>query len=235
MKLQRLTNLFLTFFLIAVLWPLASAFSQNVKVVNPDSSPAAVKIVSGSVITADPHVVAVPGASPSPSPAKAAWVQGAGISALPIAIWYPSPAPSPVAALPVSLASVPSHAVTNAGTFVVQATDAGANWTASNGIAGAAFTSSDQSGAVASVTSAPTSGQKLVITDIIISVDTAMRVDFNVEDSATVIESIYMAANSTVNLITRSKRKLATADKKLQVQTSVAGNIRVNAFYYSEL
>lgn len=120
--------------------------------------------------------------------------------------------------------------------LIVQAYDKGAAWTTATGIAGARFTSADQSGAVASVTSAPTSGQKLVITDIVISVDTAMRVDFTVESaSGTVIESIYMAANSTVNLITRGKRKLATADKKLQVRTSVSGNISVNAFYFSEL
>lgn len=119
-------------------------------------------------------------------------------------------------------------------TNAVAATDSGPTWTTATGIAGARFTSADQSGAVASVTSAPTSGQKLVITDIIISVDSAMRVDFNCESSGTVIETVYMAANSTVNLITRSKRKLATADKKLQVQTSASGNISVNAFYYSE-
>jgi hypothetical protein len=113
--------------------------------------------------------------------------------------------------------------------------DNGPAWTSANGIAGVRFTSADQSGAFASVTSAPTSGQKLVITDIIISVDTAMRVDFAVESATgTVIESIYMAANSTVNVITRSKRKLATADKKLQIKTSASGNISVNAFYYSE-
>lgn len=113
--------------------------------------------------------------------------------------------------------------------------DAGSNWTVVHGVSGARFTSADQTAAVASVTDAPTSGKKLVVTDIIISVDTAMRVDFTEESSATVIESIYMAANSTVNLITRSKRKLATANKKLQVKTSAAGNISVNAFYYSEL
>lgn len=126
--------------------------------------------------------------------------------------------------------------VLGAGSNIIGATkDAGANWTAGNGIAGARFTSADQSAAAAVVTSAPTSGQKLVITDLIISVDTAMRVDFSVESSAgTVIESIYMAANSTVNLVTRSKRKLATADKKLAVRTSASGNISVNAFYYSE-
>lgn len=127
------------------------------------------------------------------------------------------------------------NAALPAGTNVIGGvTDAGAGWTATCGIAGARFTSADQSGAVASVTDAPISTKKLVITDLIISVDTAMRVDFSVESSATVIESVYMSANSTVNLITRSKRKLATADKKLQVQTSIAGNISVNAFYYSE-
>jgi hypothetical protein len=120
------------------------------------------------------------------------------------------------------------------GGLAVPSSDAGAAWTSANGIAGARFTSADQSGAVASVTSAPTAGQKLVITDLIISVDTDMRVDFNVESSGTIIESVYMAANSTVNLITRGKRKLANADKKLQVRTSAAGNMSVNAFYYSE-
>lgn len=113
-------------------------------------------------------------------------------------------------------------------------TDGGASWTTVFGVSGARFTSADQSAGVASVTDAPTSGQKLVITDIEVSVDTAMRVDFLEETTGTVISSIYMAENSTVNLITRSKRKLATANKKLQVQTSAVGNISVVAYYYSE-
>lgn len=122
-----------------------------------------------------------------------------------------------------------------AGTAAIgSTTDGGAAWTTVFGVAGARFTSADQSAAVASVTDAPTTGQKLVITDIEISVDTEMRVDFKEETTGTVILSIYMAANSTVPLCTRSKRKLATTNKKLQVQTSVAGNISVGAFYYSE-
>lgn len=112
--------------------------------------------------------------------------------------------------------------------------DGGPGWTTVFGVAGARFTSADQSAAVASITDAPTSGQKLVITDIEISVDTAMRVDFKEETTGTIISSIYMAASSTVHLITRSKRKLATVNKKLQVQTSATGNISVVAFYYSE-
>lgn len=119
-------------------------------------------------------------------------------------------------------------------TGAMASADGGPAWTTSFGVAGARFTSADASGAAASVTDAPTSGQKLVITDIEISVDTAMRVDIKEETSGTIIASIYMAANTTVNLCTRSKRKLATANKKLQIQTSVAGNISVGAFYYSE-
>jgi hypothetical protein len=65
-----------------------------------------VAVVSGGTITeiTDPHIVAAPGATPSPSPAKAIVVQGiAGATAV-----------------PVSVATIPSHAVTNAGTFAVQ-------------------------------------------------------------------------------------------------------------------
>lgn len=110
--------------------------------------------------------------------------------------------------------------------------DGGEGWISVFGVGGIRFTSGDQSGGVGPVTDSPTSGQKLVITDIEISVDTAMRVDFS--SNGTLIASIYMAANSTVNLATRSKRKLAVADKTLDVQTSVPGNIAVGAFYYSE-
>ena len=112
---------------------------------------------------------------------------------------------------------------------------AGLGRSSSNGIAGARFSSSNQSAAWASVTDAPESGKKLVITDIVISVDTDMRVDFSVESAnGTIIESVYMKASTTANLVTRAKRKLATADKKLQVKTSASGNITVNAYYYSE-
>lgn len=139
-----------------------------------------------------------------------------------------------------SVQAPPSQAVTGPLTdtqlraAAVPTSDAGSAFTDLNGVAGARFTSADQSGAVASVSDAPTSGQKLVITDCVISVDTAMRVDFSVESSATVIETVYMAANSTVNLVTRAKWKLPTVNKKLQIQTSVAGNISVNPRYHSE-
>lgn len=70
-------NKYLTTIILSALFSV-SAFAQNVKVVNPDASPAAVKIISGGLVnSADPHIIAVPGSTPSPSPAKAVAVQGA--------------------------------------------------------------------------------------------------------------------------------------------------------------
>lgn len=104
----------------------------------------------------------------------------------------------------------------------------------SYGVAGARFTSADQSGAVAAVSDAPTTGQYLVITDIIVSVDTAMRVDFSTETTGTIHIGLYLPANSAMQITPRAKLKLPTADKKLMVRTSAAGNITVTAGYYSE-
>lgn len=122
-----------------------------------------------------------------------------------------------------------------AGSNIIGATyDAGPSWTSVFGVTGAPFASADAHSAAVAVTDAPTSGQKLVITDIVVSVDTAMSVTFTEETSGTVIAKFYMAANGVAQITTRSKRKLATVNKKLMVQTSVAGNIVANIGYYSE-
>lgn len=122
-----------------------------------------------------------------------------------------------------------------AGTETVGATmDAGPAQVTLFGLAGVRFTSANQSASAASVTDAPVVGQKLVITDIIVSVEVAMRVDFKEETSGTILLSLYLPANGSGQITPRSKLKLATINKKLQVQTSVAGNIAVTAFYYSE-
>lgn len=123
------------------------------------------------------------------------------------------------------------------GTNSIGATkDNGAQWTSVHGVVGVPFTSADQHSAVASVTDAPTSGQKLVITDLFFGTDTAMNVTFKCETTGAVISGpFYVPANFSGQLTPRSKAwKLATADKKLQVITSVAGNIMVDAHYYSE-
>lgn len=133
------------------------------------------------------------------------------------------------------ICGVPSAPVLGAGTAAIGSVkDNGAAWTTVRGVAGVQFTSADQSAAVASITDAPTTGQKLVLTDLILSADTAMRVDLYEESNATVITSFFMAAGSTVNVVTRGKFKHATANKKWQIRTSAAGNVSALAFYYSE-
>lgn len=114
--------------------------------------------------------------------------------------------------------------------------DGGYYWTTVWGVSGAPFTSADQHSAVASVTDAPTSGQKIVVDDILVSVDTAMSVTFKCETSGAVIYGpVYLPANAVWQFTPRGKgRKLATADKKLQVITSVSGNIMVDVSYHSE-
>jgi hypothetical protein len=129
---------------------------------------------------------------------------------------------------------VNSSAILAAMQGALNSKDGGPNWTSVCGVSGARFTSANQSAAAASVTDAPTTGQKLVVTDILVSVDTAMRVDLKEETSGTIVASLYLPANGTVQFTPRSKLKLATANKKLQVQTSASGNIAVTAFYYSE-
>ena len=112
----------------------------------------------------------------------------------------------------------------------------GTAWTSVFGVAGVPFTSADQHSAAASVTDAPTSGQKLVIDELTISVDTTMNVRFKEETTGTTLFGpYYILANTTIHLKYLNKRKLATADKKLQVLTSVSGNITVGAHYHSEV
>lgn len=84
------------------------------------------------------------------------------------------------------------------------------------------------------ITTAPDSGKKLVITDLIISSDTSMNLVFTEETAGTVLLKIFIAANTSFHFNPTGKFKLNTADKKLQVTASAAGNVSVLAFYYSE-
>ena len=121
-----------------------------------------------------------------------------------------------------------------AGSEIIGSTkDAGPHWTSSFGITSAVVSSAAMTTAAA-LTDAPTAGQKIVITDILFSSDTAMRMDFQCETTGVVVASCFCPANGFVQITPRSKLKLATADKKLFGDASVAGNIRVTVFYYSE-
>lgn len=101
------------------------------------------------------------------------------------------------------------------------------------GVSGAAVVSANMTTA-ADVTNAPTSGEKLVIVDIIASADTAMSLLFEEETSGTDIVKVFIPANGVVQITPRGKIKLATANKKLTAKASVAGNVAVTVTYYSE-
>lgn len=128
------------------------------------------------------------------------------------------------ASLPVALASDQTALATK---------DAGPNWTSVFGVSSAAVVSADMTTAAA-VTAAPTSGQKLVIVDIVASTDTAMNILFEEETSGTDIFKVFLPAYGTVQITPRGKVKLATADKKLTAKASVAGNVAFTVTSFSE-
>lgn len=107
--------------------------------------------------------------------------------------------------------------------------DGGPGWTSSY-----TYTVSADATGKADVTAAPTAGQKIVIDDLFFSVDTAMNLIFEEETSATPIFKVFLPANGLGQYTPRGKIKLPTADKKLRVDASVAGNIAVTCVYHSE-
>lgn len=96
------------------------------------------------------------------------------------------------------------------------------------------FQSANQSAAAASVTDAPHAGEKIVVIDVVVSVDTAMTVNFIDQVSGTVMMTLYLAANTAGLIGPLGPWKLPSANSRLQVRTSVAGNIAVTVFYKSE-
>ncbi len=122
------------------------------------------------------------------------------------------------------------NATLQAGTASVGATtDDGPSWTTVK-----TYTTSADMTSPADITAAPTGGEKLVITDIIIGTDTAMVFEFKIETAGTVLSAVRLAADSTVQITPRGTWKLPTADKKLQGDAGAAGNVYITVFYYSE-
>lgn len=151
---------------------------------------------------------------------------------MPAALGQGTMAQSLPVVLPSNQSSIPVASTLQAGSAIVGAAkDAGENWAATHTVTNSADMTS-----AANVSPAPTGGQKLVLTDLVITVDTAMSVTIKEETSGTTIHGpFYMAANSSFQITTRSRMsKLATADKKYQAQASVAGNITVETWVYSE-
>lgn len=110
--------------------------------------------------------------------------------------------------------------------------DAGINATTSLGVTSAVVTSADATTPVA-VTGAPTSGQRIQVWDVIVSTDTEMWVELECETTAVILFKVYMAANSTIQITPRGACVLASADKKLMIDTESAGNVAVTCIYSS--
>lgn len=116
---------------------------------------------------------------------------------------------------------------------IVPTYDAGPYNVGSFGVTGSAYVSANATGTVA-ITDVPTTGQKLVITDVLLSTDTAMNILLQEETSANVIAKIFLPANGTVQWTPRGKVKLATVNKRLMAKASVTGNVGITTNYYSE-
>ena len=118
-----------------------------------------------------------------------------------------------------------------AGTDPWPTKDAGAYWTAAHKIVNSADMTTP-----ASVTDAPTTDQKLVLTDLIVSVETATNVTLKEETSGTVLGGpYYLPDNGTLQLTTRSRQfKVPTANKKIQAVAADAVNITVETWCFSE-
>ncbi len=111
--------------------------------------------------------------------------------------------------------------------------DAGSNWVADHKV----VNSANATGAGVAATDAPTAGQKRAMVEFVISTDTAMNVQLQEETSGTVMHGPhYLPANGQITICPRSSpaSKLATADKKYILVASVAGNVTIESWSYSE-
>ncbi len=112
--------------------------------------------------------------------------------------------------------------------------DGGPAWTSVWGVSNAPVTSADMSSVAVAVTALPTTGQKIVVDDVIVSAAANQLFALTEETSGTVMLLVRVPANSTVHLSPRGKRKLATANKRLFCQSSASGAVEVLIGYHSE-
>ena len=114
--------------------------------------------------------------------------------------------------------------------------DNGPAWTSVMGVSGHPVSADIHSSGVA-VTDAPTSGQKLVIDDMVVGCDASNAQVVTLYEESTVgnvLQIVRLIAGTTQQVTTRGKSKLWTADKKLYAQSSAAGTVDVKVLYHSE-
>ena len=110
------------------------------------------------------------------------------------------------------------------------AKDNGPHWTPSKGKG----YSADCSSTAIDVTSAPASGQKIIVDDLIVHVVTACTISIFEESNATSIIDFPMTAGEKLHITARNAIRVATADKKLQIKTSIASATYTWATWHAE-
>jgi len=96
------------------------------------------------------------------------------------------------------------------------------------------YTTSADMTTAADISPAPTSGNKIVAMDVLVSTDTAMNFIVQEETSATGFAKVFLPANGAIQITLRGYIKAAVADKKLQGKASAAGNVAITCITFSE-
>ena len=94
-------------------------------------------------------------------------------------------------------------------------------------------TSADMTTAAA-ITPSPSSGQKVVLTDALISSDTEMVFTLQMETSNNVLAKLYLGANQTVSFSLQGYLKGDAINKKIFGLASATGNVSITAITFSE-
>lgn len=131
----------------------------------------------------------------------------------------------------VSLASAIPAGTNSIGTTK----DGGPSWTTSIGVSGVAFVSGLTTSAQA-ITDAPTSGQYLVLDDLIVSVPTACTVLIEDETSGADLYRLHFAGAGFAQITPRGKTKRSVADKKLTARVASGSTTEcgITAYFHSE-
>ena len=95
------------------------------------------------------------------------------------------------------------------------------------------YTTSSNMTSAADLTTAPPSGQHLVVTDIMIGVDTAMLFQF-LDESGNCIGTVDLITDGSIFISPRGRWKLPTVGEKLQGDAGASGNVHVTVWYYFE-
>jgi hypothetical protein len=161
----------------------------------------------------------------TPVSAMSVWKQiSASMQALVSAFGSPGPQTSALSTSVVPSSDIPFSVV-----------DGGSGVTTVWGVSGVPVNNADMTAGTL-VTDVPTTSQKIVVDDILISVSADMNVTLKEETSGTVLFGPWYcsAKSGPIQVTLRGKKKLATANKRVQAFASVAGNITVHLGYHSE-